>query len=232
MTARAGSRMLGAMATEVERIVRRVIDATWETYRSDPLTKEGGAAFDAAEATIKAAHAELRGMVSSWPPRLRNAIERWCEAVRLRYEDNGLPADYEAIDEASEGLAVALECEDADALRAAGRAKRDAERAANEHALAQIWEGCRRLLEEIEAEPSAALRRMTADPRTSARLERLFDRLCMSGFLVDDPDDRLEPMRRARLMLGDALAYEGRSEQTNQELVAALRDLLRPPTVN
>jgi hypothetical protein len=73
---------------------------------------------------------------------------------------------------------------------------------------------------------------MAADPRTSARLERLFDRLCMSGFLVGDPDDRLEPMRRARLMLGDALAYEGRSEQTNQELVAALRDLLRPPTVN
>jgi hypothetical protein len=39
-------------------------------------------------------------------------------------------------------------------------------------------------------------------------------------------------MSRARLMLGDAIAYEGRSDETNVELVEALRDLLREPTVH
>lgn len=219
------------MTTEVERIVRRVIDATWATYRSDPLTDEGGEVFDAAEATMKAAQAELCGMVSCWPPRLRSAIERWCEAMRRRYEDGG-PADYDAIDEAAEDLAVALECDDAEALRAAGRAKRAAERASEERGLAAIWEGCGRLLEEIEAEPSATLQRMVADPSASARLEILFERLCRSGFLVEDGDHRLEPMRRARLMLGDAVAYQGRSDETNEQLVEALRELLREPTVH
>jgi hypothetical protein len=234
MTARAGSLMLGAMTAEVERIVRRVIDATWATYRSDALTDEGGDVLDAAEATMKAAHAELSAMVSSWPPRLRKAIERWCEAMRLRYDDDARPrvVDYEAIDEAAEGLAAALECEDADALAATGRAKRAAARAAEERGLARIREGCLRLLDAIEAEPTATLRRMVADPSTSARLELLFERLCRSGFLVADGDHRLEPMRRARLMLGDAIAYEGRSEETNEQLVDALRDVLREPTVH
>jgi hypothetical protein len=225
--------MLCAMTAEVERIVRRVIDATWATYRADSLTDEGGEVLDAAEATTKAAHAELRAIVSSWPPRLRTAIERWCEAMRLRYDDDVRPrvVDYDAIDEAAEGLAVALECEDADALRAAGRAKRAASLAADERGLAQIQASCRVLLEAIERSPSATLQRMVADPGTAARLELLFDRLCMSGFLVCDGDHRLEPLRRARLMLGDAIAYQGRSEETNAQLVEALRDLLRDPTV-